>query len=185
MKYKVLKNQSFISDDYKIVSIRSKDKYNIMNWRNEQLFILRQNSPITKEEQDLYFQKIKDQTRNINPQQILFSYFKNDVLIGYGGIVHISWEDKRGEVSFLLETSRNKNITQFKKEYKIFLDLIKKVAFGELQFIKLTTEAFDLRPYLIETLEENDFILEGRLKSHIYIKGEFVDSLLHACFNKT
>jgi RimJ/RimL family protein N-acetyltransferase len=52
-----------------------------------------------------------------------------------------------------------------------------------LKLNKLTTEAFDLRPYLIETLEKNGFVLEGRLRSHNLINGIYRDSLLHACFN--
>jgi RimJ/RimL family protein N-acetyltransferase len=184
MKYEAINNECHQFEDYKIISIRDEDKYKIMNWRNDQISILRQNHLLTKKEQDLYFEKIHEQKKESNPSQILFSYLKDDELIGYGGIVHINWIDQRGEVSFLLETRRNKNISQFKTEYAFFLQLIKKVAFQDLGFNKLTTEAFDLRPYLIETLECNGFIQEGRLKSHIFMNGVYVDSLLHACFNK-
>ena len=36
--YKVLNKQIFISDKYSLVPIRFEDRYNIMKWRNEQIY---------------------------------------------------------------------------------------------------------------------------------------------------
>ena len=82
----------------------------------------------------------------------------------------------------MLETVRNRDTENFKREYGIYLAMIKQMAFETLGLQKLTTEAFDLRPYLIEALEENGFVCEGRLVRQNYIDGKFVDSILHACF---
>ena len=41
-KYKCLKNQSFEKGKYKIVPVRYKDRFDIMKWRNDQTFHLRQ-----------------------------------------------------------------------------------------------------------------------------------------------
>jgi RimJ/RimL family protein N-acetyltransferase len=186
MAYKVLHTKFFSSKNFKIIPIRDDDKFVIMKWRNEQIEILRQATVLTEHMQSEYFKNVVSKDfYSESPKQILFSFLLNEKLIGYGGLVHISWEDKRSEVSFLLETSRNQNVEQFKTEYGIFLNLIKQAAFQELKLNKLTTEAFDLRPYLIETLEKNGFVLEGRLKSHNLINGIYRDSLLHACFNSS
>jgi RimJ/RimL family protein N-acetyltransferase len=183
MSYFVLEGTRYSSGDYSIIPIREGDKFSIMQWRNEQLEILRQTEVLTAEKQTEYFERIvKPQFGLHQPAQILFSYLLRDELIGYGGLVHIKWIDRRAEVSFLLKTERNVSAENFKKDYKVYLKLIKKVAFEGLKFNKLTTEAFDLRPYLIETLEENGFVLEGRLKKHNLINDKFVDSLLHSCF---
>ena len=40
--YKILEQNVFEKDKYKLVPIRHKDRYDIMKWRNEQLFHLRQ-----------------------------------------------------------------------------------------------------------------------------------------------
>ena len=56
--YKVLNNQIFNHFNYKIVPIRKIDRYDIMKWRNNQLFHLRQVEQLTKESQDLYFNNI-------------------------------------------------------------------------------------------------------------------------------
>jgi len=184
MSYRVF-NSELIEGDYKIIPIRDQDKFLIMQWRNEQMDILRQQEPLTEEMQSRYFESVVNKERNmLHPNQVLVSYLKNNQLIGYGGLVHINWIDKRGEVSFLLETKRNENRELLHREYSIFLTVIKILAFDKLQFNKITTEAFDIRPQIIQTLEENGFVLEGRLRNHNLIKGKFVDSLLHGCFSK-
>lgn len=183
MSYSILKRQEFVFGEYKILPIRGEDKFLIMQWRNEQLDILRQQDLLTSKQQAEYFQNVViPDFEALKPRQILFSYFFQNELIGYGGLVHIQWMDQRAEVSFLLQTDRNKDIHLFKHDYGVYLRLIKEVAFQEMRFNKLTTEAFDLRPYLIEALEENGFIQEGRLRRHNLIGGKFVDSLLHGCF---
>ena len=40
--YKNLAKQEFVNGDYKIVPIRDIDKFEIMKWRNDQLYHLRQ-----------------------------------------------------------------------------------------------------------------------------------------------
>lgn len=183
-EYKVLRKQVISFEDYELKPISFDDREPIRKWRNDQVDVLRQKSTLSADNQRAYFQNVilklfeKDY-----PEQLIFSFFKNEELIGYGGLVHISWEDKRGEVSFLLETTRNNDLPLFQTEYAIFLNLIKQIAFQDLAFNKITTEAFDLRDYVIETLESNGFVLEGRLKHHNFINGKWYDSLLHSCFN--
>jgi hypothetical protein len=183
MSYEILQGLTLSFENYAVVPIRVEDRFAIMEWRNEQLEILRQKEPLTVEDQNRYFHEVvKPDFGNKRPRQILLSFLHQDKLIGYGGLVHIEWRDSRAEVSFLLETSRNSDIEQFKLDYSIFLRLVKRLAFQQLSLHKLTTEAFDLRPYLIDTLEASGFVQEGRLKAHNCIDGKFVDSLLHACF---
>jgi hypothetical protein len=43
--YKCLSQAEFINGSYKVISIRNSDRYDIMQWRNEQLEILRQKEP--------------------------------------------------------------------------------------------------------------------------------------------
>ena len=93
--YKALSQQIFTSGDYKWVPIRFEDRFDIMKWRNDQMYHLRQAQLLTKQDQDHYFKTVVaslfDQEK---PTQILFSYLENDVCIGYGGLVHINWVDK-------------------------------------------------------------------------------------------
>ena len=177
-KYKPLKKQVFSAGDYKIVPIRDKDKYEIMKWRNEQMYHLRQNEILTKEKQEEYFKKVvAGLFEKEKPEQILFSYLKNDQCNGYGGLVHIDWEQKTAELSFIMDTRLEKN--EFEKHWLQFVRLIKQVAFGELNFKYIFTYAFDLRPHLYPVLEKAGFQQVKRLKNEIEIDGKKTDVVIH------
>lgn len=93
--YKVLKQQEFSNANFRLVPIRFDDRYKIMQWRNEQIYHLRQAGPLTKEKQNAYFENVVAKLFNQEqPNQILFSFLKDDECIGYGGLVHINWIDK-------------------------------------------------------------------------------------------
>lgn len=73
--YKVLNNQIYSSGNYSIVPIRMEDRFNIMKWRNEQIYHLRQDKPLTPENQDFYFQNVINKLFDEDqPKQILFSF---------------------------------------------------------------------------------------------------------------
>ena len=180
--YRSMKQQAFKEGEYAIVPIRDEDRYDIMKWRNEQIYHLRQNTPLTKENQDKYFDEViptlfeQDQS-----SQLLFSYLKGDVCIGYGGLVHMNWIDKNAEISFIINTSLEKESFHF--HWKKYLSLIEELAFQELNFHKIYTYAFDLRPHLYEAIESARFQKEAVLKEHCYFDGQFKDVLIHAKFN--
>lgn len=179
MEYNCLNQQEFSLGEFKIVPIRFEDRYFIMQWRNEQMYHLRQSQPLTAEKQDDYFTNtISNLFIQGKPQQILFSFLKNDELIGYGGLVHIHWVDQNAEISFLLNTELEGEY--FAKSWSVFLKLIQKVAFNELLFHKIYTYAFDLRPHLYPILESEDFQLDATLKEHVHIAGNYLDVKIHS-----
>tara|TARA_R110002073_G_scaffold325056_1_gene503576 strand:+ start:11848 stop:12423 length:576 start_codon:yes stop_codon:yes gene_type:complete len=181
--YIVLQNQLFSLDEFTIVPIRYEDRMDILKWRNEQLYHLRQDRPLTKEDQEAYFTSVVSQLFNQEyPSQILFSYMKNDICIGYGGLVHINWKDKNAEVSFIMNTELEQDF--FSKHWTVFLNLIEEVAFKELQFHKLITYAFDLRPHIYEIIEKAGFVKEAVLKEHCLFNGVYKDVIMHGKINK-
>lgn len=181
--YKVLNKQVFSSGSYSIVPIRMDDKYAIMKWRNEQIYHLRQNRPLTEADQDAYFEnvvaKLFDQEQ---PNQVLFSYLEGGKCIGYGGLVHINWIDKNAEISFIMDTALEKDFFSF--HWKTYLGLIEEVAFKELQLHKIFTYAFDLRPNLYTIFEKSGFEFEGCLKEHCSFESKFLDVVIHRKINK-
>ena len=73
------------------------------------MYHLRQTKKLTKKDQDLYFKDtIYKQFSQDKPEQILFSFLENDICIGYGGLVHINWKNKTAEISFLIDTNKEK-----------------------------------------------------------------------------
>lgn len=177
--YKVLKRQVYTIGEYSILPIRIEDRYLIMQWRNEQIYHLRQNKPLTREDQDCYFDnvvsKLFDQDK---PDQILFSFLKKDKCIGYGGLVHINWIDQNAEVSFIMNSSHEENY--FEIYWKSFLKLIEQVGFLELNLHKFYTYAYDLRPNLYKAIESVGFTKEAVLSQQVLFESHFKDVVIHS-----
>ncbi|WP_421947833.1 GNAT family N-acetyltransferase [Phaeodactylibacter xiamenensis] len=182
--YKVLSSQSYVSDPYRIVPIRMEDRYDIMKWRNEQIYHLRQDKVLTKESQDYYFSNVVSTLFDQDfPSQILFSYLDEQRCIGYGGLVHINWMDRNAEISFIIDTKLEKHA--FHHHWSKYLALIEKVGFEDLKLHKLYVYAFDLRPHLYEALEYNNYFMDARLKDHCLLDGTYTDIVIHAKINPT
>jgi len=177
--YKILQNQCFQEGEFKLVPIRHQDRYEIMRWRNEQMYHLRQSKSLTEAEQDRYFDevvnKLFDQEQ---PEQILFSFLEGEQCIGYGGLVHINWKDKNAELSFIMNTALEKQ--RFHEIWHAYLELIEKIAFVDLGLHKLYTYAFDLRPYLYPVLEDKRYQREGKLSKHIFFNDDYIDVVIHS-----
>lgn len=182
MNYKCLQKQTYQIPGFSIEPIRSKDKYDIMQWRNEQLFHLRQQEPLTKETQENYFVNVVSKLfSEEKPNQILFSYLENNIFIGYGGLVHINWANKNAEISFVMNTSLEKDSFAF--HWTSFLGMLEEVAFKELKFHKIFTYAFDLRKNLYEAVESAGYKREAILKEHCFFDGKFIDVIIHSKWN--
>jgi hypothetical protein len=181
--YKCLNTAVFSRNTYKLEPLRSEDQFLIRKWRNEQINILRQKEKLTEAQQKIYFETVIANLFEVaQPKQVLFSFFENDVFIGYGGLVHIDWESKHGEISFLTETKRTLNPVQFKNDWMNYLTLLKHVAKNELRFNKIYTYAYSVRENLFPVLIEQQFVLEATLKKHVLINNQYEDVLIHSYF---
>ena len=147
--------------------IRFEDRFKIMEWRNDQIYHLRQAEKLTATKQTNYFKNVINiQKEEDKPDQVLFSLLKNKDVKAYGGFVHINWLEKTAELSFVMDTIEEKN--NFNIYWDIFLKLIDKVIIDIKYIDTLNTYAFDLRPSLYKTLEKNNFTF---LKNDIYYKN--------------
>lgn len=181
--YKVLNKQTYTNGVFSLVPLRQEDKYDIMKWRNEQMYHLRQATPLTKESQEDYFKTtIAALFENENPNQILFSYLRDGECIGYGGLVHINWIDKNAEVSFIMDTQLEEK--EFSLHWCTYLKMLEYIAFRELNLHKIHTYAFDLRPHLYHAIEKAGFTREAVLKEHCLFNGEYKDVIIHSKINK-
>lgn len=176
--YKKLGNCDLSFKTYSLKPIRLNDRNLIMQWRNEQLFHLRQKTPLTIIEQDKYFDTVvRKSFLEEEPDQLLFTFFHNDIMVGYGGLVHIDWLKKSAEISFLIATEKNE--IYFKQFWSAFLKLLEKIAFDILKLNCIYTYSFELRPQLYEVLKSNHFTLKKRIKDETLNKHILVDSLIH------
>jgi RimJ/RimL family protein N-acetyltransferase len=166
--------------EYRLVPIREQDIFPIMEWRNAQIDVLRQNNKLTRDDQEKYYREVILATFGQQvPSQMLFSFLLNNDCIGYGGITHIDWLSKRSELSFLLDSHRAADAEIYAREFTVFLRLMKKLVFEELQFNRLFTETYDVRPLHVSVLEKNGFVPEGRMRQHVNIQGSVHDALIH------
>ena len=181
MPYACLHRQECHLGVYSLVPLRYEDRFLIMRWRNEQIYHLRQQRPLTEEDQQRYFDTVVAGLYAAEkPDQILFSYLENGVCIGYGGLVHINWADRHAEVSFIMDTAREAG--EFALHWTNYLTMLRGIAFGDLHLQKLFTYAFDLRPHLYPVLEACGFVREATLKDHCLFEGEYKDVVIHALF---
>jgi RimJ/RimL family protein N-acetyltransferase len=170
---------------YSVRNILPEDIQHIRIWRNEQIKVLRQKHVITEEMQQAYFEKhVFPEYEKEFPDKILVSLLYDGKLIGYGGLVYISWEDQRAEVSFLVETSRTTDDKLYGQDFLNYLRLIKQLAFDQKGFNRLFTETYAFRTFHISILEEAGFRQEGVLKENIYFENEFHDSIMHGFLKK-
>ena len=181
-EYAALTKQTYTLEAYSIVPIRDEDKFEIMEMRNGQIYHLRQKEPLSKNDQVNYFLNTIDRLfEQRYPDQILFSYLKNNSCIGYGGLVHINWQDLNAEISFIMAAELEKD--EFDLHWTNFLSMIEQVAFTDIRLHKIFTYAFDLRPHLYKSLLKNKFIEEARLKDHCNFNNKFIDVVIHSKIN--
>jgi RimJ/RimL family protein N-acetyltransferase len=177
--YQILNDKTWRLGDYSIQSLKLEDSELIRLWRNAQISALRQSKELTTEEQNSYFRNmVIPEFKNPAPQKILVRFTLKGLLIGYGGIVHIHWADRRGEVSFLLETTRANHHETYVREIKIFLKMLSEMAFFYLDFNKLTTESYNHRLFHVKAIEDFGFKREGLLRKHTMINGQWIDSII-------
>lgn len=183
--YKCLSKAEFFHENYKVVPIRDEDKYLIMDWRNEQIVNLRQKLPLTKEQQDLYFATVvADLFTQEQPEQLLFSFLKDEIFIGYGGLVHIDWENKNSEISFLIKTDQSVNEKIWADYFSVYIEIIKSIAKYELNLKKIYTYTYNIESYSFKykTLSKINFKEEAYLEQHVVIDDCFHDVLIHSYF---
>ena len=165
--------------DYALRPLRWEDREAIRQWRNAQIHVLRQAEPLSAEAQDAYYRDvIAPQMSDPQPSQILVAMTSGGSLIGYGGVVHISWPDRRGEVSFLSDPRRSSD-ERFTADWRAFLDLLIPLSQDTIGLHKLTTETYEIRTNLVPLLEEHGFVREGTLREHHLHDGQWVTSLAH------
>lgn len=180
--YRCLPYPRLDAGGFSLRAVQPDDIEPIRQWRNAQREVLRQAEPIGSEAQRAYFDRsIWPALDEAQPANVLLAFSEGDRLIGYGGLVHIGWEHRRAEVSFLLEPDLAGDEPAYRARFAAYLELIKELAFRGLGFHRLFTETFAFRNAHIATLEEAGFRLEGRMRDHVVIDGRPTDSLIHGC----
>ena len=102
--YKKPKFNLYSSKEYIFRVISLEDVETIRQWRNSQKKFLRQSKNLSKNDQIKYWNdKILPPFNNEMPDQLLFCLLSRnkEELLAYGGLVHVDWNKKHAESSFL------------------------------------------------------------------------------------
>ena len=142
--------------------------------------VLRQWKPLTDYNQEIWFQQI-----NEDDSQIVFSIKVSDnddnlSFIGYCGIVNLDFINRRGEISFLINPTRLQDKDLYREDFLSVLYMLSQYGFEGINLHKLFTETFAFRKHHIKILEDFGFHLDGILREHQFIKGQYHDSLMHS-----
>jgi len=180
LKYKCLVNESINSGKITLQTIQPQEIQKIRVWRNNQKIKLRQSADITIIEQEKYFKehvwKLLDSP---NPFQILLGIHDESKFIGYGGLVNISYENLRAEVSFLLDTQIEEDSNKYEDTFRNFLAGIELLAKNDLCLHKIFTETYDFRSKHLKIIETLGYAREGILRDHNLVDGGWVASIIH------
>jgi len=152
-KYKIVDYNSLDFRGFSLKPIRQDEIFTIMKWRNNQIEYLRQTKPLTKEKQSKYFKHyILGQCDTEKPVDILFAYYHEESLVGYGGLTHIDWYNKIAEISFVLGVESTDGQEVYCNYLLSFIELLKIVAFEQLMLLQIFSVTYFNRRKQIECL---------------------------------
>ena len=161
----------------KLKALEIKDLEKIKQWRNEQMYILRQSKPLTMHNQVEWYKKI-----STDPNQRIFGIVdKFGDLIGYCGFVYIDWKNKHAEMSMVFKTKKATDMVLHKEA----INLLLRIAFESLNLNKIYVEYYDLREedYGI-MIQDMGFHNDGILRQHNYEGGEYQNSNIYSILKK-
>ena len=172
-------NLSKAIDAVAVRPIRWSDRESIREWRNQQIDVLRQQDPISTEQQDQYFSQILEPLMGMtHPSQFLFGIELDAQLIGYGGLTNIDWDAQRAELSFLADSKILKTPT-YKQIMLTFIQIVSEFAKKQFGLKQIFTETYTQRVDHIEILELAGFEHQTFLADRAVINGESVGSQIH------
>jgi len=93
-------------------------------------------------------------------------------LVGVCGLCNINWVNRAAEVSLYIVPERP-GVSE------LALELLRQKAFEEFGLRRLWAEVYDFRAVSIARLERCGYVLEGRMREHVFKQGKYHDSLIY------
>ena len=152
----------------------------LMQWRNDQQAVLRQQEPLTPAHQERWFRDIVAPSyQQSHPRALQVVALEDGLPTAYGGLTNIEWVSRRAELSFLVATESVEPAERYAAEFERFLAWTATFCFDEITLNRLFTETWDFRDNHISVLEGFGFVLEGRMRQHVAKDERYHDALLH------
>lgn len=152
----------------------------LKDWRNRQRDILRQVKLLTDSDQKKWFKKIQT-----DKNQKLFGILENGKFIGYCGLTPINHDNKRAEISFLVNPIIARQAKHYEAVFLVVLEHLKKYGFKTLKLHKIFAETVQFRKHHMKILEKSSLVKEAVLKEHYFKHGKFQDTIVHSIFTRS
>ena len=160
--------------------ISHNDLPHLMEWRNNQQSVLRQQRPLSSQDQESWWTtSVEPSYIAAEPRIFLLALDRGKGISSYGGLTNINWLNLRAEVSFLAETELARDAARYATELHESLRRYAYLAFDFLKLRRLFTETWIFRTKHIQHLEDFGFRPEGRMREHVIKDGKPVDALIH------
>ncbi len=170
-------------DDYKLIDVTDKHKDFIYRWRNSNHIrkYMFTDRLITREEHDLWFDRVKKNNAQINgiinrPIAKILHYQEQP--IGFINFTDIDQENNKCSWGFYIG---EENAPKGSGQIMGFLSL--NHIFEEFKLRKLCAEVLGFNERSIRYHRKLGFIEEGRLKEHVFKHDRYVDVILMALFH--
>lgn len=144
----------------------------IRTWRNAALETLRTPFPLTKEQQEEWY---KNEICNRNSKSRFFAIVDNGLLVGYGGVENVQWENSIGEISLLISPDARKKGFGFQSA----LDIIN-YAFDNLNLHTVFAECYSNNTavnFWHKVFAHYQNYTEVVLPNRKYCNGKYYDSM--------
>lgn len=168
-------------------ALNLEDMEPIREWRNRCLDTLRTSFPLTKEQQIKWYEtEICDRKSNsrffavdiIIIEHSPIDTYKQKMMIGYGGIENIQWENSIGEISLLINPDEHRNGYGISAAKKLI-----SVAFDKLGLMTVYAECYNNNPAIDFWKKVFDGFYSTRLPSKKYSNGVYYDSTYFSMSN--
>ncbi len=180
LRWACMPRESLTRGTHRIAAVQPSEIEAIRRWRNAQMVVLRQSTPIEPDAQVAYYaQHIWPSMAEPRPANLLLSLFEGDAHVGYCGLVHMAWAHARAEVSFLLDPALTTDATVYRGHHLACLALLRTLAFEDLRLHRLFTETWGFRTAHMENLEAAGFRREGTCREHLWVDGQRQDVVFH------
>lgn len=94
-------------------------------------------------------------------------------LVGVCGLCYINWVYRIAEISIYVASDWSRSIVEQA------LELLRQKAFEEFNLHRLWAEVYEFNKTNIALFEKCGYVLEGRLREHVFKLGKYHDSLIY------
>ena len=151
----------------------------LRDWRNDDRLraTTREYRLLNMVNQDDWFEHIS-RSREVEMFGIEFLTNTGFELVGVCGLCNITWVNRTAEISIYVESGWSGSVVEQA------LGLLRQKAFEEFNLHRLWAEIYEFNKANIVLFEKCGYVLEGRLREHVFKQDKYHDSLMYGLVSR-